>query len=119
MRTIGTSARGIRLPIISAGDDLAPIVVDSVLAAVGQEKLTLRDRDVICITEAIVAKSQSNFVTLDNIAGDVRQKRHIVNALMGFAVAADKTAAVKGEQHRQVLQSGIVNYLIYRTLDKS
>ena len=74
MRTVGTTARGIRLPIISAGDDLAAIVVDSVLEACRSEGVVLRNRDVIGITEAIVAKSQRNYVTLDDIAADLREK---------------------------------------------
>ena len=74
MRTIGTIARGIRAPMIQPGADLAAIVVDSVLAASHEEGFELQDRDVIGITEAIVARSQSNYATSEQIAADIRAK---------------------------------------------
>ncbi len=73
-RLVGTVSRGIRAPIIRQGDDLARIVVDSVLAAAESEGFALRDRDVIGITEAVVARSQGNYATVDQIAQDVRAK---------------------------------------------
>jgi len=74
MRTIGTSARGIRAPLIKAGDDIVQIVTDSVLAAVKAENIELHDRDVIGITEAVVARSQGNYATCDQISRDIRNK---------------------------------------------
>ena len=74
MRTVGTIARGIRTPLIKAGDDMASIVVDSVLAAAAQEQFELRDRDVIGITEAVVARAQGNYATSAQISADIRQK---------------------------------------------
>ena len=59
-RLIGTVARGIRAPIIREGDDLSTIVVDSVLAALGSENIAVRDRDVIAVTEAVLATAQGN-----------------------------------------------------------
>ena len=74
MRDVGTVVRGIRTPIIKEGDDLASIVVDSVLKACKSEKFELEDKDVIGITEAVVGISEGNFATLDQIATDVKKK---------------------------------------------
>lgn len=74
MRHIGTQAFGVRLPIINQGDDLADIVADSLHEAVRSHELTLRPTDVVGITEALVAKSQGNFATIDHIAQDIRRK---------------------------------------------
>ncbi len=74
MRLVGTVSRGIRCPIIRQGDDLAAIVADSVLAAAKSEGFPLRDRDVISITESIVARAQGNYATIDAIAADVKAK---------------------------------------------
>ena len=73
-RLVGTVSRGIRCPIIRQGDDLAAIVTDSVLAAAASDGFALRDRDVIAITESIVARAQGNYATVDDIAADVRAK---------------------------------------------
>ena len=73
-RLVGTVSRGIRAPIIRQGDDIAQIVVDSVLAAAKSESFALRNRDVIAVTEAVVARSQGNYATIDNIAADIKAK---------------------------------------------
>ncbi len=73
-RRVGTVSRGIRCPIIREGDNLADIAVTSVLEAADSEGFSLRDRDVISITESIVARSQGNYATVDDIADDVRAK---------------------------------------------
>ena len=73
-RLVGTVSRGIRCPIIRQGDDLAAIVADSVLAAAESEGFPLRDRDVISMTESIVARAQGNYASVEAIAADVRQK---------------------------------------------
>ena len=73
-RRVGTVSRGIRCPIIREGDDLKRIVVDSVLGAAEAEGFRLCDRDVISITESIVARAQGNYATVQNIADDVRAK---------------------------------------------
>ncbi len=73
-RRVGTVSRGIRCPIIRQGDDLAKIVADSVLEAAELEGFTLYDRDVIALTESIVARSQGNYASVDAIAEDVRTK---------------------------------------------
>ena len=73
-RKVGTVSRGIRTPIIREGDDLAKIVVDSVLEAAESEGFSLRDRDVVAVTESVVARAQGNYATVDAIAKDVRAK---------------------------------------------
>ena len=74
MNLIGTMSIGIKGPIIKKGDDLVNIVCDSVISACENHNLTLEDRDVVAVTEAVVAKSQGNFATLDDIAADVKEK---------------------------------------------
>jgi len=74
MRTTGTTARGIRAPLIKAGDDIAAIVAESVLAAAKEERFTLRDRDVVGVTEAVVARAQGNYASYGQIAADIRAK---------------------------------------------
>ena len=73
-RMVGTVSRGIRAPIIRSGDDLVEIVTQSVLEAARQDGFSVRDRDVIAMTEAIVARAQGNYATVDDIAADVRAK---------------------------------------------
>ncbi len=73
-RLVGTVSRGIRCPIIRKGDNLAAIVADSVLAAAQSEGFAMRDRDVISITESIVARAQGNYASVDDIAADVKEK---------------------------------------------
>ncbi|MDQ0362123.1 coenzyme F420-0:L-glutamate ligase [Breznakia pachnodae] len=73
-RKIGTVSRGVRCPIIREGDDLAKIVVDSVLDAADSEGFSLRDKDVIAVTESIVARAQGNYASIDAIAKDVKKK---------------------------------------------
>lgn len=73
-RTVGTVVRGIRAPIVKKGDNLIETVVTSLQKAWENENFELHDRDVIGITESIVARSQGNYVTVDNIAEDIRSK---------------------------------------------
>ncbi len=73
-RKVGTVVRGIRAPIIREGDDLARIVADSVLEAQAQEGFAPQDRDIVAVTEAVVARAQGNYAHIDDIAADVRQK---------------------------------------------
>ena len=73
-RRVGTVSRGIRGPIIREGDNLVDITVDSVLAAAESEGFELRDRDVIAITESIVARAQGNYASVEHIAKDVKAK---------------------------------------------
>jgi len=102
---VGTISRGIRLPIVKQGDDLGKIVVDSVLAASQGEPFPINDRDVIAITESVVARTQGNYASVDAIAKDVRNKfkggtigvifpilsrNRFAILLKGFARGADK-----------------------------
>ena len=73
-RRVGTVSRGIRCPIIREGDDLVSIAVESVLGAAESEGFTLRDRDIIALTESIVARAQGNYVSVQDIAADVKAK---------------------------------------------
>ncbi len=73
-RRVGTISRGIRCPIIREGDDLKTIVTDSVLEAAASEGFELRDRDVIAVTESVVARAQGNYASIDHIAEDVKKK---------------------------------------------
>ena len=73
-RVFGTVSMGLRAPIIRQGDDMVKIVTDTVVDAINEEGLAPRDRDVVCMTEAIVARAQGNYATVDNIATDVKNK---------------------------------------------
>lgn len=73
-RTIGTVSRGVRAPIIRQGDDIVEIVTSSVLEASKDEGFTFNDRDIVAMTEAIVARAQGNYASVDDIAQDVKAK---------------------------------------------
>lgn len=73
-RRVGTVSRGIRCPIFREGDDLAEMVVGSVLAAADSDGFEVRDRDILCITESVVARCQGNYATVDDISFDVKMK---------------------------------------------
>ena len=73
-RRIGTVSRGVRCPIIREGDNLVDIVVNSVIEAADSEGFELRNRDVVGITESIVARAQGNYVSVEDIAADVKAK---------------------------------------------
>ena len=71
---VGTISRGIKMPIIKEGDDLAQIVTENVINAANHEHFSLNDRDVIAITESVVARAQGNYATIDDIAADIKEK---------------------------------------------
>ncbi|MGX7196244.1 coenzyme F420-0:L-glutamate ligase [Enterococcus olivae] len=73
-RTVGTVTRGLRCPIINEGDSIETIVVDSVLKASKAEGFTLEDRDIVAVTESIVARAQGNYASVDQIAKDIENK---------------------------------------------
>lgn len=73
-RTLGTVVRGVRGPIIRQGDDIAKITVDAVLEALKENKITPQDKDVVAVTESVVARAQGNYATVEQIAKDVREK---------------------------------------------
>ena len=74
VRMVGTTARGLRTPIINQGDDIVEIVVSTVLQAAEAEGFAIRDRDIVSVTESVVARAQGNYASIDAIAADVRQK---------------------------------------------
>ncbi|MDD2401619.1 MAG: coenzyme F420-0:L-glutamate ligase [Clostridia bacterium] len=74
MRTVGTTVKGIRAPIVKEGDDLVKIVVESVLNSMKTERYELSDRDVVGITESLVARTQGNYASIEDIAADVNKK---------------------------------------------
>ena len=71
-RTIGTVVRGVRAPIIREGDDLAKIVAESVLNCIEAENITIGQKDIIGITESILARAQGNYASVNDIAADVK-----------------------------------------------
>src|SRR5690625_6120533 len=73
-RLVETVARGLRAPIINEGDSIVDFVVDSVMKAQEVEGFEINDRDIISITESIIARGQGNYATVDNIAKDVSSK---------------------------------------------
>jgi len=94
MRDVGTIVRGIRTPIIKENDDLASIVVDSVIKASQTENFEFEDRDVIAITEAVVGISEGNFATLDQIATDIKNKLHSDHIGIVFPILSRNRFAV-------------------------
>ncbi len=74
VRTVGTTSRGIRTPIVKSGDDLVEIVVDSLLKSAKLEGYTIEDRDILGITESLLARAQGNYVTCDLVARDIKNK---------------------------------------------
>lgn len=105
MRTTGTIARGIRAPLVKAGDNITQITVNSILAAVRDGNFSLNDRDVVGITEALVARAQGNYATCEQIAADIRGKypdgtlaitfpilsrNRFANILKGIVMGCDK-----------------------------
>ena len=73
-RTVGTVVRGVRAPIIREGDDLAQIVTDSIVNCIEQEQITIGEKDVVAVTESILARAQGNYASIDAIAADTRSK---------------------------------------------
>ena len=73
-RLVGTVSRGLRAPIIREGDNLEQIVVDTVLKAAAAGEFTVNDRDIVAVTESVVARSQSNYANTQQLAEDVKNK---------------------------------------------
>ena len=70
----GTISRGIKAPIIKKGDDIVKIVADSVEQAMKEDGFSLKDRDIVAVTEAVVARADGNYASVDDIAADVKAK---------------------------------------------
>lgn len=73
-RVVGTVVRGLRAPIVNKGDNIEDIVVETVLNAAKVEGYQIEDRDIVAITESIVARSQGNYASIDDIAFDIKSK---------------------------------------------
>ena len=117
MRLIGTSAFGVRLPIISGGENLAEIVADHVTEVIKESGKPLQPTDVVAVTEAIVAKAEGNFADIKDIAADVRKKfpsgevglvfpmlsrNRFINILKGIAAGVDKLHILLSYTHDEV-----------------
>lgn len=104
-RVVGTVVRGLRGPIINNGDNIEEIVVQTVLKAATVEGFSIEDRDIVTVTESIVARAQGNYATIDNIAADIKGKfgeetvgvifpilsrNRFANCLRGIAKGAQK-----------------------------
>ena len=74
MRTVGTTSRGVRCPVIREGDDLVKIVTDAILACGEEQNIEFQDKDIVAVTEAVVARSQGNYASVDAIAADCAAK---------------------------------------------
>ena len=97
-RMVGTVSRGVRAPIIRSGDDLSQIVTESVLTAAKEEGYEIRDRDIVAMTEAIVARAQGNYASVDDIAADVKNK--LFSLFSAVTVLQYAFAASQREQKR-------------------
>lgn len=73
-RYIGTVTRGVRTPIVKTGDNLVDIVTQSIIDAVESENIQMRNKDIVCVTESLLARAQGNYVTIDHIAQDIDEK---------------------------------------------
>src|SRR5690625_1058603 len=104
-RTVGTVVRGLRAPIIKEGDDIVEVVVETILNTSKEEGFEINDRDIIALTESIVARAQGNYASIDDIATDVKNhfgdepvgvlfpilsRNRFMNLLKGFARGAKK-----------------------------
>ena len=128
-RKIGTVSRGIRAPIIREGDDLCSITIQSLLDASKSEGFSFHDKDIICLTESIVARSQGNYISIDNLAEDVKKKlvgekigvifpilsrNRFAMILKGLARACKKIVLMLSYPHDEVGNS----FLTYDELDE-
>ena len=124
-RKVGTISRGVRCPIIGENDNLADIVVESVLDAAKSEGFELRDRDVISVTESIVARAQGNYASIDAIAEDVDgELGTVISCVSSFLhvpeVIADAGDAKESSPLRQAIQNLIQrkSFLLQERNDK-
>ena len=72
MKTVGTVSRGVRLPIVKQGEDLVKVVTDSIVEMGKEQGLTFHEKDVVAVTESVVARVQGNYVSIDDIAADAK-----------------------------------------------
>ena len=105
-RIIGTVSRGLRAPIIREGDDLSQIVVDTVMEAVNTGEFTVQDRDILAVTESILARSQANYASKDQIAADVRKKLGGETIGVIFPILSRNRFCYLSSRHRQRSEEG-------------
>ena len=96
-RMIGTVSMGVRAPIIHSGDDMVEIVSNAILDAIKEDGLVPRDKDVVAVTESVVARAQNNYASVEDIAADVKAKLEGEEAPKKKA-APRKKAAPKAEK---------------------
>ena len=112
MRDLGTVVRGVRTPIIKEGDDLASIVVNSILNAKENNHFEFHDKDVVAITEAVVGISEGNYVTVDQVAQDIKNKFNNPEELgIVFPILSRNRFSVILKQLLEVLRNYMYNYL--------
>ena len=106
-RMVGTVSRGVRAPIIRSGDDLVEIVTKSVLEAAAQPEdgFAIRDRDVVAMTEAIVARAQGNYASVADIAADVKAEQTEEDA---YYQEDEEDRKPKGKNQKQISANDIV-----------
>ena len=94
MRTVGTTSRGVRCPVVREGDDLVKIVTDAILACGEEQGLTFHDRDIVAVTEAVVARSQGNYAGVEDIAADCRAKFGADTVALTFPILSRNRIAI-------------------------
>lgn len=104
MRTIGTVVRGVRAPIIREGDNIAEVAAASVMEAWKEASIEPRDRDVVAVTESVVARAQGNYATLDQIAKDVREKTGGGTVGVAFPILSRQPLLPAAARHGDGLQ---------------
>ena len=87
-RMIGTVSRGVRAPIIRQGDDIVQIVTNCILDASREEGFELRDKDIVAMTESIVARAQGNYASVNDIAEDVQYSVEVLHLALRYAERA-------------------------------
>ena len=99
MRTVGTTSRGVRCPVVREGDDLVKIVTDAILACGEEQGLTFHDRDIVAVTEAVVARSQGNYAGVEDIAADCRAKFGADTVALTFPILSRNRIAICLNRH--------------------
>ena len=94
MRTVGTVSRGVRCPVVKEGDDLVKIVTEAITACGYEEGLTFHEKDVVAVTEAVVARCQGNYATVDDIAADCRAKFGTDSIAITFPIMSRNRIAI-------------------------
>ncbi|MDD6033918.1 MAG: coenzyme F420-0:L-glutamate ligase [Oscillospiraceae bacterium] len=94
MRTVGTISRGVRCPVIREGDDLVKIVTESIVACGEEQHITFADRDIVAVTEAVVARAQGNYASIDAIVKDCQAKFGVDTIGLSFPILSRNRIAI-------------------------